>query len=88
MYLILLPSLVGLFLSLMRIEFEKSKEIFPTDWPILVKQGQVRGNKNFFRLASLKYFVCMTLPVRSQKHWNKEILLNLKGSQLQKNYKM
>ena len=42
-------------LSLMGIQFEKLKKKNPTDRPILVKQGRVRGNTNIFKVG-LKQF--------------------------------
>ena len=35
----------------MGIQFEKLKKKIPTNRPILVKQGQVRGNKNIFQVG-------------------------------------
>ena len=47
-------------LSLMGIQFEKLKKIIfrPTDRPIPVKQGQVRGNKNIFKVGLNDYGNC------------------------------
>ena len=37
-------------------EFEKlKKNNFPTDQPISEKQGQVRGNKNIFKVGRIKF---------------------------------
>ena len=52
MYLVLLP-----ILGLITIKFNRYDEIlevkkkFPTDRPILEKQGRVRGNKNIFKVG-------------------------------------
>ena len=52
----LLP-IVGLFtINLMAIEFEKLKKN-PIDRPILVKQGQVMGNKNIFKVGLREYIL-------------------------------
>ena len=38
-------------LGLMGVQFEKLKNNFPTDQPIPAKQGQVRGDKNIFKVG-------------------------------------
>ena len=40
----------------MSIQFEKLKKYFPTDQPIPVKQGRVRGNKTIFKVGPTAYY--------------------------------
>ena len=44
-----LSGLLSFTASNLRILVKKNK--FPTDQPILVKQGRVRGNKNIFKVG-------------------------------------
>ena len=54
----------------MGIQFQKFKKIRPTDRPMLVKQGRVKGNKNIFKvgliffqlLTKLNWFLIASVP--------------------------
>ena len=50
----------------MGIKFEKLKKKNPFDRPILVKQGQVRGNKNIFKVGQICLYKSLCLPENCQ----------------------
>ena len=58
----------------MGIQFVKLKKI-PTDQPIPVKQGQVRGNKNIFKFGLNCYLFVVKSPLILSTNFNNSLKL-------------